>query len=227
MKAMMKTLVVSALAACSSAAGAADARAVSYAVEDAARRTVSAMAEDVRVNPLKSIAFVRLNLPDAKDKLALDSNLSQVFETTLAAKPQPYALVTHATHAEEWKLIDGVFDQAADFETYDPKTHPALNKLKLADALLFGQVIDAREEKETDATRTSVRIAMRLIRISTGEQLWGQVVEGRHVVTVDRVKDIKDKAKSLLTFRNALYALGGLVGLIVVLVLLRQMIRVR
>lgn len=227
MKATTRVMVASALAACSAAAGAADERAVSYAVEDAARQTVSKLAEDARVKPLKSIAFVRLNLPDSQDELALGSNLSQVFEVTLAAKPQSYALVTHATHAEEWKLIDGVFDQAADFESYDPKTHPALSKLKLADALLLGQVIDAREEKEADANRTSVRIAMRLIRISTGEQLWGQVIEGCHVVSVDRVKDIRNKARSLLTFQNALYALGGLVGLILLLVALRQMIRVR
>jgi len=222
----MKTLMLSATTALLLNASA-DSREVSYAIEDAAARTVAALSADSRMRQVKSIAFVKLNLPDAKGGLALGSNLSQVFESTLTAKPESFIFVTHASHAEEWKLIDGVFDQAADFETYDPKTHPELNKLKLADALLIGQVIDAKEDARDNETETSVRVAMRLIKIATGEQLWGQTIEGRHLVRVDRVKDIEEKAKSLLTFNNILYAIGGLVGLVVVLALLRQMIRVR
>jgi len=226
MNKIMKTLMLSATTALLLDASAGS-REVSYAVEDAAVRTVAALSADARVRPVKSIAFVKLNLPNAKGGLELGSNLSQVFETTLAAKPMSFAFVTHATHADEWKLIDGVFDQAADFETYDPKTHPELNKLKLADALLLGQVIDAEEDARDNETETSIRMAMRLIKISTGEQLWGQTIEGRHLVRIDRIKDIEEKAKSLLTFNNLLYALGGLVALVILLALLRQMIRVR
>lgn len=226
MKTLMKTLMLSMTMALSLNAETEN-REISYAIEDAASRTLTALAEDVRVKPLKSIAFVKLNMPNSESKLPLGSNLSQVFEATLAAKPQSFALVTHSTHTAEWKLIDGVFDQAADFESYDPKTHPALNKLKLADALLFGQVIDARMDKNGDDVVTSVRIAMRLIKISTGEQLWGKVIEGKHAITVDQIEELKDQVKGLLTFTNILYALAGLVGLIVLLFVLRQMIRVR
>ena len=121
-------------------------RDLSLAVEDAARETVKALASDSRVSGIKSIAFVRLNLPEGLGKLRLDSNDLQVFEATLASKGESFTFVTHDTHAEEWKLIDGIFDQAADFETYDPKTHPEVKQFKLADALLFGQVIDCMAE---------------------------------------------------------------------------------
>lgn len=223
---IMKTLMLSATTALLLNASAGS-REVSYAVEDAAARTVAALSADPRVREVKSIAFVKLNLPDAKGGIALGSNLSQVFESTLTARPESFVFVTHATHAEEWKLIDGVFDQAADFETYDPKTHPELNKLKLADALLIGQVIDAKEDVRDNETETSLRVAMRLIKITTGEQLWGQAIDGRHLVRVDRVKDLEEKAVSLLTFKNIIFALGALVGLVILLIVLRQMIRVR
>lgn len=221
-----KTIMLS-LAAGLMLGASAETHEVLSAVENAASRTVAALAADPRVKPIKKIAFVRLNLPDAKGGVALESNVSQVFETTLAAKPESFTFVTHASHADEWKLIDGIFDQASDFESYDPKTHPELNKLKLAEALLIGQAIDSKEEVRGNETETMVRIALRLIKVSTGEQLWGQVIEGRHLVKVDPVREIEDRVKGLLTFRNILYALGGFIVLIILLFLLRQMIRVR
>jgi len=226
MNTKIRTLVLSATTALLLNASA-DSREVSFAIEDAAAKTVAALSADDRVRPIRSIAFVRLNLPDAKGKLPMNSNLSQVFEATLTEKPERFTFVTHASHEAEWKLIDGVFDQAADFESYDPKSHPELNRLKLADALLIGQVIDAREDARDNETETSVRVAMRLIKIATGEQLWGKAIDGSHTVRIDRVQDIVEKSKSLLTFNNILYALGGLVVLVIVLCLLRQMIRVR
>ena len=207
-------------------------RDLSLAVEDAARATVKSLADDTRVKGVKSIAFVRLYLPEGQGALKLDSNASQVFEATLASRAEAFTFVTHDTHVEEWKLIDGIFDQAADFQSYDPKTHPELNKLKLADALLFGQVIDCAVDERKDETETSVRIAMRLIKISTAEQIWGSVVNGKYIEKIvkeerDIKKELTDEAKELVTFKNILYAIGGLIALIIVFILIGKMTRVR
>ncbi|MBR3777978.1 MAG: hypothetical protein IKL02_10360 [Kiritimatiellae bacterium] len=206
-------------------------REFSDAIKDAAEKTVASIAGDSRASSVKSIAFVRLNAPDSKGVLPLGSNVSQIFETTLLAKPERFTFVTHSSHVEEWKLIDEIFDQAEDFESYDPKTHPELNKLKLADALLIGQIIDAKEDERKNETEYSVRVVMRLIKVSTGEQIWGQVIDGRHLVKIDRINEMKEEAKSYLTLSNMLklagYVAGGIIGLILLIILLRQMIRVR
>ena len=209
---------------------AATSRDLSIAIEDAARSAVASLAADSRVKGVKSIAFVKLNLPEGKGDLALDSNASQVFEATLASKAESFTFVTHDTHAEEWKLIDGIFDQASDFESYDPKTHPELKKLKLADALLIGQVIDVECDEKKEKTETSVRIAMRLLKISTGEQMWGSVITGKHVEIAearDIQKELVDDAKDLITTKNIMYAIGGLIGLFILFILIGRMTRVR
>ncbi len=205
-------------------------RDLSLAVEDAARETVKALASDSRVGGIKSIAFVRLNLPKETGEIRLDGNDLQVFEATLASKGESFTFVTHDTHADEWKLIDGIFDQAADFESYDPKTHPELKKFKLADALLFGQVIDCVAKENKEKSETSVRVAMHLLKVSTGEQIWGGVINGKHVRAIearDVKKEITEDAKELLTFRNILFAVGGLVVVIVLLFFIGKTFRVR
>lgn len=207
-------------------------RDLSYAVEDAARETVKSLAGDPRVKGIKSIAFVKLNLPEGAGTLRLDSNDSQVFEATLTSKAESFTFVTHATHSEEWKLIDAIFDQAEDFQSYDPKTHPELRKLKLADALLIGQVIDCAEDVRKDESETSVRIAMRLLRVSTGEQIWGSVINGKKINKIVKEernikKELTEDAKGLVTFKNILYAIGGLIALLFVFVLIGKMTRVR
>jgi hypothetical protein len=72
---------------------------------------------------------------------------------------------------------------------------------------------------------------MRLIKVSTGEQIWGHVIDGRHLVKIDRINEMKEEAKSYLTLSNMLklagYVAGGIIGLILLIILLRQMIRVR
>ena len=226
----IKLAVLTLLAMTSLSSMSATRRDLSLAIEDAARATVDSLAADARVKDVKSIAFVKLNLPDGMGALTPDSNDIQVFEATLASKAVSFTLVTHDTHADEWTLIDGIFNQAADFESYDTKTHPELKKLKLADALLFGQVVDAAQDVKKDGTTTSVRIAMRLLKVSTGEQMWGSVVNGRHVQTVearDIKKEIVDDAKSMFTFKNILIGIGGLVVLLIVLLLIGKMVRVR
>ena len=205
-------------------------RDLSLAVEDAARETVKALASDSRVGGIKSIAFVRLNLPKETGEIRLDGNDLQVFEATLASKGESFTFVTHDTHADEWKLIDGIFDQAADFESYDPKTHPELKKFKLADALLFGQVIDCVAKENKEKSETSVRVAMHLLKVSTGEQIWGGVINGKHIRAIearDVKKEITEDAKELLTFRNILFAVGGLVVVIVLLFFIGKTFRVR
>ena len=225
----MTVLTLGAILALSSAA--ATSREFLQAVEDAARTTVTSLAADSRVKAVKSIAFVKLGLPDGKGKLPLDSNVSQVFEATLTSKAQAFTFVTHSTHTAEWKLIDEVFDQANDFSSYDPKTHPELLKLKLADALLFGQIIDAGVDKRTNETETSVYIALRLLKISTGEQIWGGTITGRKLQHRDVQGELTEKLWSMVTFENILYAAGGIIGLlvaiIVIAVLIKKMTRVR
>lgn len=175
---------------------------------------------------------MKLNLPEGAGTLRLDSNDSQVFEATLTSKAESFTFVTHATHSEEWKLIDAIFDQAEDFQSYDPKTHPELRKLKLADALLIGQVIDCAEDVRKDESETSVRIAMRLLRVSTGEQIWGSVISGKKINKIVKEernikKELTEDAKGLVTFKNILYAIGGLIALLFVFVLIGKMTRVR
>jgi hypothetical protein len=227
---MKKLMILSAAATLLLNAFAGD-REFSDALKDAAEKTVVSLNGDSRVSPVRSIAFVRLNTPDSKGALPLGGNASQIFETTLLAKPERFTFVTHSSHAEEWKLIDGIFDQAEDFESYDPKSHHELNRLKLADALLIGQIIDAKEDERKNETEYSVRVVMRLIKVSTGEQIWGQVIDGQRLVKIDRVNEMKEEVKSYLTLSNMLklagYVAGGIVALILLVILLRQMIRVR
>ncbi len=226
----LKMLTLALVAILSLTSSANPSRDLSFAVEDAALKTLQSLAADSRVKSIKTIAFVKLRFPQGKKDLALRANSSQVFEATLASKAESFSFVTHDSHADEWELIDGIFDQAADFEDYDPKTHPEINKLKLADALLFGQAIDVAREVRKEETETSVRLALRLIKVSTGEQIWGGVVYGKHVEVAekrDAVKELKEDAKSLITLKNILYASGGLVALIFLFVVIGRMTRVR
>ena len=95
-------------------------RDLSLAIEDAARATVESLAADARVKDVKSIAFVKLNLPDGMGALTPDSNDIQVFEATLASKAGSFSLVTHDTHAEEWTLIDGIFNGVGSVLSFLP-----------------------------------------------------------------------------------------------------------
>ena len=218
-------------------------RDLSYAVEDAARATVQSLSQDPRVKGIKSIAFVKLNLPEGEGTLELKSNESQVFEAAMASTAAAFTFVTHDTHKEEWDLITKIFDKASSFQpsadskdvgtvALDPKTLPEIKKLKLADALLIGQVIDCLTEERKDEEETSIRIALRLIKISTGEQIWGKVINGKKINKIvkeerDIKKELAEDAKSLVTFKNILYAIGGLIALLFIFVLIGKMTRVR
>jgi len=175
MKTPLKTLMLSLMAASLLNAFAGE-RELSYAVEDAAYQAVSRLSADGRLKGVKTIAFVKLMLPEGEKELKLGRNITHVFESSLSSVPTDLRFVLHGSRDAEWTLIDEIFDQATDFASYNPATHPKFKQLKLADALLFGQVIDAEETK--DGAKTSVRISLRLLKVATAEQLWGGVLEG-------------------------------------------------
>ena len=155
-------------------------REVSYALEDAAFQAAMRMNADTRVaKDVKRIAFVKLWLPNPGDAVSLAGCSTAVLEASLGAVPCRFDFVLHENRSQQWTLIDQVFDQAADFESYDPTTHPELNKLQLCDALLLAKVIDAVGNKAKSLT--SVRVAFKLIAVKTAKQVWSAVVEGQYI----------------------------------------------
>jgi len=154
-------------------------REVSYALEDAAFQAAMRMDADARVGKnVKRIAFVKLWLAKPGEALSLAGYNTATLEASLGAVPCRFSFVLHESRSEQWTLIDQVFDQAADFESYDPATHPELNKLQLCDALLLAKVIDAVENKAKAST--SVRVAFKLIEVKTARQTWSAVIEGQY-----------------------------------------------
>ena len=177
MKALMKSLLVATATALSLSAPAGE-REISYALEDAAFQAAMRMNADARVSKsVKRIAFVKLWLPKPGDAASLAGCSTTVLEASLGAVPCRFDFVLHENRSEQWTLIDQVFDQAADFESYNPATHPELNKLQLCDALLLAKVIDCKDNGKTVA---SVRLAFKLIEVKTAKQLWSAVVEGQY-----------------------------------------------
>ena len=175
MKTMLKTLVLS-LTAASLLNAFAGERELSYATEDVAYQAVSRLSADGRLKGIKNIAFVRLMVPEGRGELRLGSNLAQTFEAALSSVPTDLRFLIHGSRDAEWTLIDEIFDQASDFESYNPATHPKFKQLKLADALMYGQVIDATESK--DGLKTTIRISLKLLKVATAELIWGGVIEG-------------------------------------------------
>ena len=177
MKALMKSLLVATATALSLNATAGE-REVSYALEDAAFQAAMRMDADARVaKSIKRIAFVKLWLPKPGDAVSLAGCGTTVLESSLGAVPCRFDFVLHENRSEQWTLIDQVFDQAADFESYNPATHPELDKLQLCDALLLAKVIDCADNGKTAA---SVRLAFKLIEVKTAKQAWSAVVEGQY-----------------------------------------------
>ena len=161
MKKMVKTLLVASATALSLSATAGE-REISYALEDAAFQAAVRMDADTRVSSgIRRIALVKLWLPAPGEATSLAGSSTAVLESALGAVPCRFDFVLHESRSEQWTLIDQVFDQAADFESYDPATHPELNKLQLCDALLLAKFIDGVESK--DKSTTSVRVAFKLL----------------------------------------------------------------
>ena len=174
----MKTLLV-AMATALSLNAISGEREVSYALEDAAFQAAMRMDADARVaKDVKRIAFVKLWLPKPGEAISLAGCSTAVMESALGAVPCRFDFVLHENRSQQWTLIDQVFDQASDFESYDPATHPELNKLQLCDALLLAKVVDAVGNKAKSFT--SVRIAFKLIEVKTAKQVWSAVIEGQY-----------------------------------------------
>ena len=174
----MKTLLV-AMATALSLNAISGEREVSYALEDAAFQAAMRMDADARVaKDVKRIAFVKLWLPKPGEAISLAGCSTAVMESSLGAVPCRFDFVLHENRSQQWTLIDQVFDQASDFESYDPATHPELNKLQLCDALLLAKVVDAVGNKAKSFT--SVRIAFKLIEVKTAKQVWSAVIEGQY-----------------------------------------------
>ena len=174
MKTTLKTLVLS-LTAASLLNAFAGERELSYATEDVAYQAVSRLSADGRLKGIKNIAFVGLSLNKANAS-RLAANLPATFESALSAVPTDLRIVLHSSSDAEWTLIDEIFDQASDFESYNPATHPKFKQLKLADALMYGQVIDTSESR--DGRKTTIRISLKLLKVATAELIWGGVIEG-------------------------------------------------
>ena len=176
-KLLTKLLIATATA--SSLNAIAGEREISYAFEDAAFQAVMRMDADARVSKsVNRIAFVKLWLPKSKKALPLAGCSTTVLESSLGAIPCRFSFVLHENREEQWTLIDQVFDQAADFESYDPASHPGLNKFQLCDALLLAKVIDGVEDKAKSLT--SLRVAFKLIEVKTAKQTWSAVIEGQY-----------------------------------------------
>ena len=151
---------------------------LSYALEDAAFQAATRMNADARVlGCVTNVAFVKLWHSDGEKAVGSTENEATVFETALAETPGALHFVVHAGHEADWKEIDEIFAQAEDFTSWDPKTCPALKKLKLCDAILTANLIGAVADKKSGTL--SVRLALRLIRVATAEE-WGWNIMGSY-----------------------------------------------
>ena len=173
----LKPLILCAAAAISLTLSAETSRSLSYAIEDAAFQAVARLNADARVAHVKRITFVRLALPDPELSFKVDSSEAQTFEAALLSVPSKFQFVVHHSHESDLKEIFDVFDKAKHFSNrWDPSTCPALKNFKLADVLLLAKVIDGTENEKT--RKTTIRISLRLVEVSTARTLWGGNVEG-------------------------------------------------
>lgn len=153
--------------------------AVSYAFEDAAFQAATRLNANRRVcNTITNIAFAKIWYDEGAKAQGASENEAIVFETALAATPGSLHFVVHAGHDTDWKLIDEIFEQAENFDSWDPKTCPRLKKLKLCDAILTAHLIGIYNDSSTHSL--SVRLALRLIHVATAEEIWSGVVEGAY-----------------------------------------------
>jgi len=151
---------------------------ITYALEDAAFQVSSRLNADKKVSAsVKRIAFVKMWCKEGKASLGREGDESIVFETALAATPGSLQFVVHGSREADWTLINEIFDSATDFN-WDPKSCPKLKLLKMCDALLTAHLVGL--VKDDDANALLVRLAVRLIRVETAEEIWGGVIEGKY-----------------------------------------------
>lgn len=152
---------------------------MSYPFEDAAYQVARKLNGDPKVtSAVKNIAFVKFFTKEGERTMGPAENEAIVFETALAAVPGTLKFVVHTSHDEDWKLIDEIFRQARDMSSWDPMTIPELKKLKLCDGILVGHLIAFVNDE--DSNTLTARMALRLIQVATGEEIWAGIVEGKH-----------------------------------------------
>lgn len=150
-----------------------------YPFEDAAYQAVQQLNADKKVtDSVKNIAFVKIFAKEGTVALGSAENEAIVFEAALAAAPGKLNFVLHSEHEADWKLLDEIFRQARDLSSWDPKSHPELNKLTLCDAILVGHLVSFIHDER--ANTLTARIALRLIQVATGEEIWARIIEGKY-----------------------------------------------
>lgn len=150
-----------------------------YPFEDAAYQVAKRLNADAKVtSAIKNIAVAKIFVKEGTVSIGAAENESIIFETALAAVPGKLNFVLHTSHNEDWKELDEIFRQARDMFSWDPKTTPRLKKLKLCDGILVAHVIAFVNDEKTDTL--TMRMALRLIQVATGEEIWAGVIEGRH-----------------------------------------------
>ncbi len=150
-----------------------------YPFEDAAYQVARRLNADKKVvAAVRNVAFAKLFAKEGEAALGAAENEAIVFETALAAVPGELKFVLHSSHDADWKLLDETFRQARDMASWDPKTCPALKKLKLCDGILVGHLVAFVNDERTNTL--TARMALRLIQVATGEEIWAGVVEGKH-----------------------------------------------
>lgn len=173
-------------------------REASLALEDAAFQAAMRMDGDPRVaGKIRHVAFVKLwEAGTAGGAFALDGGNTSAIDSALGAIPCSFDFVPHSNRDEQWKLIDEVFDQAEDFDDYDPATHPELKQFALCDGLLLAKLLDGRVEPETGAA--SARVAFKLLETETATVAWSGVVEGRYDPPGPAEGDLNPQARAAM-----------------------------
>lgn len=150
---------------------------LTYALEDAAYKVATQLNADKRVSSeTKNIALARIFV-DAGKSVSLSGDDAVVLETALASVPGDLRFVLHSGNDDGWKAIDEIFRQARDMSSWDPKSLPRLKQLKLCDAILVGNVLFYGEQSRGEM---SIRLAFRLFKVATAENLWSGVIEGKY-----------------------------------------------
>lgn len=196
---MKRTLLSLVLATAIGIEAGAATREASLALEDAAFQAAMRMDGDVRVTGhIKRIAFVKLwGAGTDGDSFALGGGNTATIESALGAVPCSFDFVLHSSRDEQWTQIDQVFDQAADFDDYNPATHPGLKQFALCDGLLLAKLVDGRADSETG--EASARVAFKLVEVATATVAWSGVVEGRYDPPGPEEGELNPQARAAMT----------------------------
>lgn len=173
-------------------------REASLALEDAAFQAAMRMDGDARVaGKIKRIAFAKLwGAGTDGSAFALGGGNTATIESALGAVPCSFDFVLHSSRDEQWKLIDETFDQAEDFDDYNPASHPELKQFALCDGLLLAKLVDGLADPA--AGTASARVAFKLVETATATVVWSGVVEGRYDPPGPEEADLNPQARAAM-----------------------------